>query len=99
MYVSLSMMAHTVRHKKQLIHRVRRIRGQIEAVERALVDGLECTDVLQRITACRGAIDGLLAKVLEDHVRFHIIDQRRHADAEPRDAGKEILDVIRMYLH
>ena len=91
-------MAHTLRHKKRLIHRVRRIRGQVEAVERALEDELECTAVLQRITACRGAIDGLLAEVLEDHVRFHIIDQRRHHDAEPRGAGKEILDVIRMYL-
>ena len=91
-------MAHTIRHKKQLIHRIRRIRGQVEAVERALADELDCAAILQRITACRGAIDGLLSKVLEDHVRFHIIDQRRHPDAEPRDAGKEIIDVIRMYL-
>jgi DNA-binding FrmR family transcriptional regulator len=91
-------MAHTIRHKKQLIHRVRRIRGQVEAVERALEGELDCAAILQRITACRGAIDGLLAEVLEDHVKFHIIDQRRHRDADPRDAGKEILDVIRMYL-
>jgi DNA-binding FrmR family transcriptional regulator len=92
-------MAHTLRHKKRLINRVRRIRGQVEAVERALSEELECTQVLQRITACRGAIDGLLGEVLEDHVRFHIIDQHRHRGADPRDAGKEILDVIRMYLH
>jgi DNA-binding FrmR family transcriptional regulator len=91
-------MAHTIRHKKQLINRIRRIRGQVEAIERALMEELECSQVLQRITACRGAIDGLLSEVLEDHVRFHIIDQRRHRDADPRDAGKEILDVIRMYL-
>lgn len=92
------LMAHTLRHKKKLIARVRRIRGQVESVERALDEELECVQVLQRITACRGAIDSLLGEVLEDHVRFHIIDKRRHRDADPRDAGKEILDVIRMYL-
>jgi DNA-binding FrmR family transcriptional regulator len=91
-------MAHTIRHKKQLINRVRRIRGQVEAVERALNEELECTQVLQQLTACRGAIDGLLVKVLEDHVRFHIIDRHRHRGADPTDAGKELLDVIRMYL-
>jgi DNA-binding FrmR family transcriptional regulator len=91
-------MAHTIRHKKKLVLRVRRIRGQVEAIERALTGEMDCSAVLQRITACRGAIDGLLSEVLEDHVRFHIIDQKRHRDADPRDAGKEILDIIRMYL-
>jgi len=91
-------MAHVIRQKKKLINRVRRIRGQIDAVERALVGEMECGQVLQRISACRGAIDGLLAEVLEDHVRFHVINRHRHGSADPKGAGKELLAVIRMYL-
>jgi DNA-binding FrmR family transcriptional regulator len=91
-------MAHVIRQRKKLVNRVRRLRGQIDAVERAIVDELDCGQVLQRISACRGAIDGLLGEVLEDHVRFHIINRHRHRSADPVDAGKELLDVIRTYL-
>lgn len=89
-------MAHTIRKKQKLIHRVRRLRGQVEAIERALVDEMECSDVLQRIAACRGAIDGLLGEVLEDHVRFHVIE--RHRGANPVEVGEELIEVIRTYL-
>jgi FrmR/RcnR family transcriptional regulator, repressor of frmRAB operon len=91
-------MAHVIRQKKKLIHRVRRIRGQVEAVERALVEEMECDQVLQRITACRGAIDSLLAEVLEDHIRYHIIDRHRHRGANPGEIGEELIGVIRTYL-
>ena len=91
-------MSHVIRQKQKLIHRVRRIRGQIEAVERALAQELACDQVLQRITACRGAIDSLLAEVLEDHIRFHIIDRHRHRGADPEEVGEELISVIRSYL-
>jgi DNA-binding FrmR family transcriptional regulator len=92
-------MAHTIRKKQKLIHRVRRLRGQVEAIERALVSDMECSDVLQRIAACRGAIDGLLGEVLEDHIRFHVIERHRHRGSDPVEAGEELIDVIRTYLH
>jgi len=91
-------MAHVIRQKKKLIHRVRRIRGQVEAVERALAEEMECDQILQRITACRGAIDSLLAEVLEDHIRYHIIDRHRHRGADPAEIGEELIGVIRSYL-
>jgi DNA-binding FrmR family transcriptional regulator len=91
-------MAHVIRQKKKIINRVRRIRGQVDAVERAVAEGMDCADLLQRISGCRGAINGLLMEVLEDHVRFHIINRRLHRSADPSDAGREILDVIRTYL-
>jgi FrmR/RcnR family transcriptional regulator, repressor of frmRAB operon len=91
-------MAHTIRKKQKLIHRVRRLRGQVEAIERALLNEMECSDVLQRIAACRGAIDGLLGEVLEDHVRFHVIERHRHRRADPVEVGEELIEVIRTYL-
>ena len=66
-------MAHTIREKAKLVQRVRRIRGQIEAVERALVAEQDCSDVLQLIAAARGAMNSLMAEVLEGQIgRAHV---------------------------
>lgn len=58
-----------LRDKRGLVNRVRRLRGQVDAIERALAGEASCSDLLQRITAARGAINGLMAEVLEEHVR------------------------------
>ena len=57
-------MTHTIREKTKLLARVRRIRGQVEAVERALEEEVGCADVLQVIASVRGAINGLMAEVI-----------------------------------
>jgi DNA-binding FrmR family transcriptional regulator len=67
-------MSHTVCEKSRLLQRVRRIRGQIEAIEPAFEQEIGCTDVTQPIAATRGATNGLMAEALEDHVRIHVID-------------------------
>ena len=91
-------MAHTIKEKEKLILRVRRIRGQVEAVERALVTEQDCSDVLRLITAARGAMNGLMAEVLEDHVRFHVLDPKRKPSSEQSLAADELLDIVRAYL-
>ena len=70
-------MAHTVREKSKLIARVRRIRGQVEAVERALESDTGCADVLQLIASVRGAMNGLMAEVMEDHIRMHVVTKEK----------------------
>ena len=72
-------MAHTIREKTKLLARVRRIRGQVEAIERALEAEIGCADVLQVIASVRGAMNGLMAEVMEDHIRFHVVDPARAA--------------------
>ena len=67
-------MAHTVRDKKKLLNRVNRISGQVEAIKRALEEEQDCSDLLRTIAACRGAMNGLMAEVIEGHIRFHIVD-------------------------
>jgi len=91
-------MAHTVRDKEKLVLRVRRIRGQIEALERALTTEQECSDVLQLITAARGALNGLMAELVEDHVRFHVVDPKQKPSSEQALAVDELVDIIRAYL-
>jgi DNA-binding FrmR family transcriptional regulator len=90
--------SHTVREKTKLLNRVRRIRGQIEAVERALEQEIGCSDVLQLIAGARGAINGLMAEVVEDHIRAHVMDPVNEPAGERAHAAEELIDVVRSYL-
>lgn len=68
-------MAHVARNKSKLLARVRRIQGQVTALEKALVGDSECAAVLTQIAAVRGAVQGLMAEVLDDHLREHLADE------------------------
>ena len=90
-------MAHTIRQKAKLQARVRRIRGQIEAVDRELEDEKGCADVLQLIASVRGAINGLMAELVEDHILMHVADEG--LGQKQRNVGAaELVDVVRAYL-
>ena len=91
-------MAHITKDKEKLLHRIRRIKGQINAIEKALDGEEECSKVLQTIAACRGAINGLMAEVLEGHVRFHIVDSRQKQTAQQAEATEELIDLVNRYL-
>lgn len=82
-------MSHATTKKRRLLHRVNRIRGQVNAIRKGLEDEGDCASLLQTIAACRGAINGLMAEVIEDHVKSHL--------SEPR-ATKTLLSVVRSYL-
>src|SRR6202035_2394161 len=87
---------HTIRSKKPLIARTRRIQGQAAALEKALEGEAECAGVLQQIAAIRGAVNGLMTEVLEGHLREHVVakgsPERRQADLEA------VIQVLRSYL-
>ncbi|MEA3118533.1 MAG: hypothetical protein QOI13_1803 [Paraburkholderia sp.] len=89
-------MSHTIREKQKLLNRVRRIKGQVEAIERALEEERDCGDVLQQITSCRGAMNGLLAVVLEDHIRTHLVDAEGHEEP-PGSATEQLIEVVHSY--
>lgn len=89
---------HTVRNKSKLVGRVRRIKGQIEAIERALESELGCADVLMLVASVRGAINGLTAELLEDHIRHHVVDPAHEKDPEKARGAADLIDVVRTYL-
>lgn len=95
-------MAHTITHKKPLLTRVRRIRGQAEALERALNDGGECLAVLQQIAAIRGAVNGLMAEVLEGHIREHLggtdLDNTKTGRSQRNADVEAVVGALRSYL-
>ena len=91
-------MAHTIREKQKLLARVRRIRGQVEAIERALEAEAACEHVMHLIAGVRGATAGLMSEVVEDHVRTHLVDSEKYPGALNAEAAEQLLEVIRTYL-
>ncbi len=78
---------------KKILARVRRIRGQIEGIERAIEESTDCYAVLQQTAAVRGALNGLMAELIEGHIRHHVV-----GDAKNGKATEELVDIVRSYL-
>ncbi len=91
-------MTHTVRDRSKLLARVRRIRGQVEAVERALESEVGCERVMHLLASTRAAMAGLMAEVVEDHVRHHLVDPDRHPGVLDEGAADQLIAVVRTYL-
>lgn len=91
-------MGHVAKEKKKLLNRLRRLKGQVEAMERAVDEDQECARVLQQATACRGALDGFIAEVIEDHIRDHLVDPALPRD-DPRSlAAEDLIEIVHAYL-
>ena len=88
-------MAHVAREKAKLLNRLKRMRGQLAAIERAVESDGECARVLQQATACRGALNGFIAEVIEDHIREHMIDPQNVVvdDRRGRVVSREVVAV------
>ena len=91
-------MTHTIREKQKLLARARRIRGQVEAIERALESEAGCEQIMHLLAAARGAMAGLMAVVVEEHVRTHLVDADSFPGALNVDVANQLLDVVRTYL-
>jgi DNA-binding FrmR family transcriptional regulator len=90
-------MSHTIQDKVKLLHRVRRVRGQIEAVERALENEKGCANVLHLVVAARGAMNSLMAEIIEDHIRMHVVDPDHERGSRAKGA-EELIEIVQAYL-
>ena len=89
-------MSHTMRDKDKLLARIRRLKGQMEAVERALEGGKPCGEVLQLLASVRGALSGLTGEVMQEHLHEHVV--HAGSEAERQDAARELAAVLKTYL-
>ena len=89
-------MSHTHRSKDKLVARIRRLKGQMEAVERALESEQPCGDVLQLLASIRGALSGLTVELMQEHLSEHVV--QAETDAERRQAASELADALRTYM-
>ncbi|MCC2608968.1 Ni(II)/Co(II)-sensing transcriptional repressor DmeR [Neorhizobium sp. Rsf11] len=89
-------MAHTIREKPKLLARVRRLKGQMEAVERALEKEAPCGEVLQLLASIRGALAGLTGEVMEGHLHEHVLHAEN--DRQRAQAAEELAEALRTYI-
>jgi DNA-binding FrmR family transcriptional regulator len=94
----LKWMSHTTENKQKLVLRAKRIQGQVEALVRALTEERDCSDVLQLMSATRGAMNSLMAELLEGHIRNHVLDGKRRATSQQTVAANEVIDMVKSYL-
>jgi DNA-binding FrmR family transcriptional regulator len=90
-------MTHTIRDKAKLLNRVRRLAGQVKSIERLLEEEAECGRVLQQLAASRGALNGLMSQILEDHIRFHVVDPDIDMNSEQAEAAEQLVELVRSY--
>jgi DNA-binding FrmR family transcriptional regulator len=91
-------MSHTIREKQKLLIRVRRLRGQVEAIERALEEESGCDKVMHLIAGVKGATSSLMTEVMEDHVRGHFVEAKRRNDGTMAEAAEQLIDVLHAYI-
>ncbi|QYO75562.1 metal/formaldehyde-sensitive transcriptional repressor [Devosia salina] len=90
-------MSHTITEKAKLLARVRRLKGQMEAIERSLEAEAGCAEVLQLVASVRGAINGLTVELIEDHIVHHVVDPNRDADGERAKGAADLIEIVRTY--
>jgi DNA-binding FrmR family transcriptional regulator len=89
-------MSHHEREKIKMVQRLRKLRGQLEALERALTSDDDCGDQLMLLAAVRGGVNSLMGEVLEDHIRFHLTDGAKEQIAP--ELAEDLIDLVRAYL-
>jgi len=90
-------MSHLEKEKQKLVARIRRIRGQVDTIERSLSTGDDCADILMLLANVRGGINSLMAEVLEDHIRLHMMNPDK-AQFPAQEIAEDLIDLVRAYL-
>jgi DNA-binding FrmR family transcriptional regulator len=89
--------SHLAKEKQKLVARIKRIRGQVDSIERSLTAGDDCADVLMLLANVRGGVNSLMAEVLEDHIRLHLLSPDKTL-ADPNELAEDLIDLVRAYL-
>jgi DNA-binding FrmR family transcriptional regulator len=89
--------AQSDKEKQKLLSRIKRLGGQIDAVERSVSEGDECADILMLLAAIRGGVNSLMAEILEDHIRLHILHPARGGESA-EDLTEDLIGLVRAYL-
>jgi DNA-binding FrmR family transcriptional regulator len=90
-------MTNLTKEKQKLVARIRRIRGQVDSIERSLSTGDDCAAVLMLLANVRGGINSLMAEVLEDHIRLHMLSTEKGSPNSP-ELAEDLIDLVRAYL-
>src|ERR1700761_20695 len=95
--LGVSEMAVLDKEQQKLVARIKRIRGQVDSIERSLTNDDDCADILMLLANVRGGINSLMAEVLEDHIRLHLLGPDKKS-APPSELAEDLIDLVRAYL-
>ena len=93
-----TIMSHTINDKQKLLLRAKRIQGQVEALVRTLSEERDCSEVLQVMSAARGAMNSLMAELLEGHIRSHVLNGKQKPTSQQVAGADEVIDMVKSYL-
>ena len=85
------------KEQQKLVARIKRIRGQVDSIERSLTGGEDCADILMLLANVRGGINSLMAEVLEDHIRLHLLTPEKNS-TNPHELAEDMIELVRAYL-
>lgn len=91
-------MSHITANQKELIVRINRIQGQLEGIKDAVTEDRECAAILQQVAACRGAVNSLMAEIVEGEIRFHVLSPNAKANSSEAKAADELVEILRRYI-
>jgi len=83
--------------KQKLLSRIKRLGGQITAVERSVAEGDQCADILMLLATIRGGVNSLMAEILEDHIQLHLMPANR-GQQSPQELTEDLIGLVRAYL-
>jgi FrmR/RcnR family transcriptional regulator, repressor of frmRAB operon len=91
-------LSHITGAKKELNLRINRIQGQLDAIKDAIQEERDCASVLQQVAACRGAINGLMAEIVEGEIKCHVLSPNAKANSSEAQAADQLVEILRRYL-
>lgn len=89
------MMKIAAEEKHKLLVRVKKIKGQLNALERVIDEDRECVDIFQQTTAIRGSINSLMTSILEEHIKQHLIQANNKEKRE--EEVTNLLSILKSY--
>ena len=91
-------MSHITANQKELITRINRVQGQLEGIKDAISQDQDCAAILQQVAACRGAINGLMAEIVEGEIKYHVLSPNAKANSSEARAADQLVEVLRRYI-
>lgn len=88
-------MAHTIREKSKVLARVNRLKGQLDAFAKAIEAEQDCYQVMQLLSSCRGALNGLMGDLVEGHIREHIVEAENKKLAA--ESGEDLIEIMKSF--
>jgi len=91
-------LSHITGAKKELVTRINRIQGQLDAIKDAVQEDQDCASVLQQVAACRGAMNSLMAEIIEGEIKCHVLSPNAKANSSEAQAADQVVEVLRRYI-